>query len=212
MLRRPAEDTLWSAPLPLTDLGIGLWEDDGTGGEHSIRGDAVLARMYGLTEAQATQGISFDELRALFHPDDLDRDKAMRQRVRETGGLFVWEHRILPEPNVVRWVLVRGHFARGPNGYVSGRGISIDVTHARGDGEASRFLEARETGGPPIDVIADYTLRVREMLGELDAEGAARLQAPLDALLYEIGRRLAISLRDGQVASEPARERDPKLH
>ena len=213
MPRRSAEHTLSQTALPLTTLSIGLWEEDVS--TDRIRGDAVMGQMYGLTEAEIAEGISRAQLFSIFHPNEVARDPELRRSVREEGGLFVWEHRIMPAPGIVRWVLVRGHYERGADGRMRGRGIVIDVTDTRADGHVdgpSRYLAVREAAGSPAEHMADGALKLWEDMHQLDDDSAARLRPLLEALLFELGRQIAASLPDGQSAAAFNPPRDPRLH
>ncbi|MGU3287510.1 MULTISPECIES: PAS domain-containing protein [Methylobacterium] len=206
MPRRLSDDTLFSASLPLTNLNIGLWEDDVD--NDCIRGDAVFARIYGLLDAETTQGISWSRLVSIFHPEDLALDTVRRRRVREEGGLFVWEHRIIPVPGVVRWVLARGHFERSLDGGMRGRGILIDVTDSRTEGYVdgpSRFLGVPEATLSPAERMAERALELWELRDELSADSAARLQPLIHALMFELGREIAASLPEGRATAAPNR-------
>ena len=213
MPRRLSDDTLSSASLPLTSLNIGLWESEVEGDR--IRGDAVMAQIYGLSFADAARGISIRDLLAIFHPDDLAADVVHRRRVHEEGGLFVWEHRILPAPGVVRWVLARGHFERDQEGRMRGRGIVIDVTDTRAEGGAegsARFLAVPEASGTPAERMAERALELWELRHELSAGSAARLQPLIHALMLELGREIASSLPEGRVTAASPRRSASKLH
>lgn len=213
MTRQSLNKSLSPAALPLTTLSIGLWEEDVS--TDRIRGDAVMGRMYGLSDTEVTEGISRARLFSIFHPDEVSRDPELRRSVREQGGLFVWEHRIMPAPGIVRWVLVRGHYERTPNGRMRGRGIVIDVTDTRFDGHVegpARYLAVCETMGSPTEIMADGALKLWELMHQLDDDNAARLRPSLKALLFELGRQIAASLPDRQVAAASALSRDPKLH
>jgi hypothetical protein len=213
MPRRSSNSIVSSASLPLTTLSIGLWEEDVS--TDRIRGDAVMGRMYGLSEAEITDGISRAQLFSIFHPDEVARDPELRRSVREEGGLFVWEHRIMPAPDVVRWVLVRGHYERGTDGRMRGRGIVIDVTDTRADGHVdgpSRYLAVREAAGSAAEHMADGALKLWEHMHQLDDDSAARLRPLLQALLFELARQIAASLPDGQGPTSSTSSRDPRLH
>lgn len=213
MPRQPSDDTLSSAPLPLTSLNIGLWESDVEG--DCIRGDAVMAQIFGLSCADAARGISIRGLLSIFHPEDLAADVVHRRRVHEEGGLFVWEHRILPAPGVVRWVLARGHFERDQDGRMRGRGIVIDVTDTRAEGgaeRAARFLAVPEAAGSPAERMAERALELWELRHELSAGTSARLQPLLQALMLELGREIASSLPEGRVTAASPRRSTSKLH
>ena len=214
MSLKSTRPTPWSVPVPLSPLSIGLWEDDVEADR--VRGDAVVARIYGVSEEAFADGITRAHLFSMFHPDDIALDPELRRSVRESGGLFVWEHRILPEPGVVRWVLVRGHFARGANGRMRGRGIIIDMTDARLDGHAegpARFLTAGDALGSTINRMAEHALQLMDLVGGLDGAGASELRSLIEVLLFEIARQIAASLQSREGAVIPSRPpRDPHLH
>lgn len=208
-----SNDTFSSTALPLTILNIGLWEDDVE--TDCLRGDAVMARMYGLSEDEAAAGIPWARLISIYHPEDPAWDTACRRRVREEGGLFVWEHRILPTPDIVRWVLVRGHFERSADGRMRGRGIVIDVTDTRSDdsaGEPSRFLLAPEVVGSPAERMAERALEMWEMMHELDSARVARLKPLMKVVMLELGSEIAESLLGKKPVGTPPRSGNPKLH
>jgi hypothetical protein len=192
-------------------LRIGLWEDDVPADR--IRGDAVMAAMYGISEVEAEQGLSWDRLSSLFHPDDLQANPLPHRHVRQDGGLFVWEHRIMPAAGIVRWVLARGHFERDAEGRMCGRGIVIDITDTRMDGVVygpAQFLAAHGTSGALLERITDQALELCHMIRALEPEGAAHLRVLIEALLHELGRKLAASLQDEPPAIE--RPRGRKIH
>lgn len=178
----------------MSALNIGTWDDTPQTG--CVRGDATMARIFGLTEAEAEAGITWERLSAIFHPEDLAQDTTQRRRVREEGGFFAWEHRIIPAPGVVRWVLARGHFERRADGTMHGRGIVIDITDIRTDGQVdppAGFLGAPDPPGSVLEQIADHALRIWELMRDVNADEAKRLSPLIEALLYELGRRLAAS-------------------
>lgn len=199
-------------PFGMSALGVGMWEDVPHLGR--VRGDATMARIFGLTEAEAAQGVSWEQLSALFHPEDLARDQIQRRRVRDEGGLFAWEHRIVPAPGLVRWVLARGRFERRADGLVYGRGIVIDITDSRTEGPfepPAGFLGAPAEQGSVVEQMADGAMRLWELLGDLGLDEAKRVQPLLEALLYELGRQIAASL-SGPPPAGQGRPRNPKAH
>lgn len=207
MLTRPA-----LTPFGMSALGVGMWEDVPHLGR--VRGDATMARIFGLTEAEATQGVSWEQLSTLFHPEDLARDQTQRRRVRDEGGLFAWEHRIVPAPGLVRWVLARGRFERRADGHIYGRGIVIDITDSRTEGPfepPAGFLGAPAEQGSVVEQMADGAMRLWERLGDLGLDEAKRVQPLLEALLYELGRQIAASL-SGPPPNGQGRPRNPKAH
>lgn len=214
MSRRSVGTAPWSIPIPLNTLSIGLWEDDVAA--DCIRGDAVVARLYGLPEEEFAAGITRAHLLSLFHPNDAIQDPELSRSVREAGGLFVWEHRIVPAPGTVRWVLARGHFERGADGRMRGRGIIIDMTDARMDGHAegpARFMGVMDAADTVVERMADHALQLMELVRGLDATAADKVRPLIEVVLFEIGRQIAASLPEGVIAttSSPSR-RDPNLH
>jgi hypothetical protein len=192
-------------------LRIGLWEDDVSADR--IRGDAVMAALYGLSAAEAEQGLSWDRLKAIFHPEDLRTDRILRRHVRREGGLFVWEHRIVPASDAIRWVLARGHFQRDTDGRMRGRGIVIDITDTRVDGAVdgpAQFLATYAASGVLLERIADRAIELCDMIRDLEPESAKHLRVLIEALLYELGRQLAASLQEQPLAAE--RPRGTNIH
>lgn len=138
-----------------------------------------------------------------------------RRRVRDEGGLFAWEHRIIPEPGVVRLVLARGRFERRSDGRMHGRGIVIDITDSRADSPfepPAGFLEAPSTHGTAVEQMADYAMRLWELMADLELEAARRMQPLIEPLLYELGRQIAASLSPGSLDLVPSRLRNPRAH
>jgi hypothetical protein len=213
MPRRSSDDTFSSALLPLTSLDIGLWESDVDAAY--IRGDAVMAHIFGLSSAEAAQGIPLQRLLSIFHPEDLASDTVRRRRVLEEGGLFVWEHRILPAPGMVRWILSRGYFERDLDGRMRGRGIIIDVTDTRAEGlteGSSRFLATPDVIGSPAERMAEHALELWALKQELGADAATRIQPLLQALMLELGREIASSLPEGRETEASPPKSGSKLH
>ncbi|MCJ2067673.1 PAS domain-containing protein [Methylobacterium sp. J-030] len=172
-----------------------------------------MAAMYGLSEDEAAEGVPWADLSTRFHPEDLRADPGARRQVREEGGLFVWEHRILPAPGIVRWVLARGHFQQGANGRMRGHGIVIDITDSRTDGQIdgpAHFLTAYESPGTILERIADRAIEACELIRTLDVADSSRLRLLVDALLHELGRQIAASLQSDPPA--PKRPRGTKLN
>lgn len=209
---RSVSETAHFAAFGMSALNIGTWEDTPLTG--SVRGDAAMARIFGLTEAEAAAGVSWERLSAIFHPEDLARDAGKRLRVRDEGGLFAWEHRILPAPGLVRWVLARGHFERGADGAMQGRGIVIDITDSRTEGQfdpPAGFLGVPDEPGSVLEQMADHALRISTLMRDVSVAEAQGLAPLIEGLLYELGRRIAAAL-----STEPADRRSrgprPKVH
>ncbi len=109
------------------------------------------------------------------------------RRVRQTGGPFSAEFRILTEADQVRWVLCRGSLERDETGAMRGRGAYIDTT----DAHCSPFIPAAafsQDVEDPLTVAADRCLEAYTALEHGKHMDLLRLS---EALLFEIGRRLA---------------------
>ncbi|TXM66860.1 PAS domain-containing protein [Methylobacterium sp. WL120] len=177
-------------------VAIGRWEDDVEA--NLIRGDAVMAHLFGLPPEEMADGITLSQMLSMFHPDDRDADTAHRRRVREDGGAFAWEHRVVTPAGEVRWILARGQFVRDANGRVRGSGVVIDMTdtrvHDTGPGSAA-FLAA-DGGGPPLERMADRIVDAWEMSGGVGSDDWDRLRPLFENLLFELGRQIAATLPD----------------
>lgn len=205
MPRKLPKNLLWSQSLPLAALSIGVWETDIEADR--TRGDAVMARLFGLSEAEAAEGVAIARLLAIFHPDDLAQDRERRRLVVEEGGVFVWEHRVVPAQGVVRWVLARGCYQRDASGRMYGRGIILDVTDSRSDGHTdgpARFLSAREGPGSVLERMTERALEIERMGRDLDTEAAKSMRPLIEKLLHELGRQIAATLVQAPPSSESA--------
>lgn len=205
MPRKSPKGIAWSQPLPLGAPSIGLWESDIEADR--TRGDAVVARLFGLSEAEIAEGVAIARLLSVFHPDDLKQDQERRRRVVEEGGVFVWEHRVVPAPGIVRWVLARGHYQRDANGRMFGRGIVLDVTDSRSDGHTdgpARFLSTRAGPDSLLERMTERALEIERMGRDLDSEAAKTLRPLIERLLLELGRQIADLLAQAPLSSGPA--------
>ncbi|MHC2106369.1 PAS domain-containing protein [Methylobacterium sp.] len=210
MPRKSPESALWSRSLTLAAPSIGVWETDLEA--DLTRGDAVVARLFGWSEAEAEEGVPISRFLSAIHPDDLAQGQERRRRIREEGGVFVWEHRVVPAPGVVRWVLARGQFWRDANGRMFGRGIVIDVTDSRRDGHTdgpARFLTTPEVSGPLLESIAERALEIEEIGRGLDDETARQVRPLIEGLLYELGRQISASLAEDPTPERPS---DQTMH
>ncbi|MDN3572523.1 PAS domain-containing protein [Methylobacterium longum] len=166
-----------------------------------------MARLFGLSEAEAAEGVAIARLLAIFHPDDLEQDRERRRLVVEEGGVFVWEHRVVPAQGVVRWVLARGCYQRDASGRMYGRGIILDVTDSRSDGHTdgpARFLSAREGPGSVLERMTERALEIERMGRDLDTEAAKSMRPLIEKLLHELGRQIAATLVQAPPSSESA--------
>ncbi|WP_331327577.1 PAS domain-containing protein [Methylobacterium fujisawaense] len=178
--------------LALNGLSIGTWELDFVA--RRISGDAMFARLFGVTPDEAQAGISLEQFAAAFHPEDRALIQKRHAAALEGGGVFVLEHRTEPAPGIQYRVLARGRFERDESGIVTrGHGICVDITDLIEDGQTRGPLHVRVSDGQAdaIDQFTDQALRLWELLDGLEVPAAERLRPLMRALLIELGRQLA---------------------
>lgn len=208
MVEKIPEEAGQVPSMLFASLAIGHWEDDVEA--NRITGDAVMARLFGLAPQEMADGITHARMMSMFHPEDRDTDTAHRRRVRDDGGAFAWEHRIVVPSGEVRWILARGQFVRDVEGRVRGSGVVIDMTdtrvHDTGPGPAA-FLAA-DGGGPPLERMADRILEAWALSSEVGKADWSKLRPLFEVILLELGRRIAVALPDGTArVIEPPRKR-----
>ena len=87
----------------------------------------------------ASGAVTFEDLSARIHPEDLDRVRAAFAATREIAGVYEVDFRIL-HTNEVRWVSARG---RGDDQGIVGRmmfGVFLDVSERKLAEEAREML------------------------------------------------------------------------
>ncbi|HEX9951596.1 MAG TPA: CheR family methyltransferase, partial [Rubricoccaceae bacterium] len=124
-------------------VAVGIW-DFVTG---RVTGDARLAFLYGLDEAEVTspEGTDSAALFARIHPEDLPAVEAASAREIETGaGGYSVEYRALGADGVWRSLLIHAAVERSPEGEpVRFAGAILDVTERVAAEEALRASEVR---------------------------------------------------------------------
>ncbi len=164
---------------------IGTWNTNVAAGR-SILDEGAAALLAG-NGALAGQPLPLEAALARTHPEDRTWIFERIRRVRQTGGPFSAEFRILSEADKVCWVLCRGSLERDETGIMRGRGAYIDTT----DAHNSPFIPAtalNQDGEDPLIVAADRCIEVHTALGQGEH---VDLQQLSETLLFGIGRRLA---------------------
>ncbi|WP_267427809.1 PAS domain-containing protein [Methylobacterium sp. GC_Met_2] len=149
--------------------------------------DEGAAALLAGNAALAGQPLPLEAALARTHPDDREWVFKHIRRVRQTGGSFSAEFRILTETHEVRWVLNRGALTRDGTGAMQGRGAYIDTT----DAHSNPFIPAAALGQDvedPLIVAADCCIEAHTALGQGEHVDLQRLS---ETLLSGIGRRLA---------------------
>ena len=164
---------------------IGTWGTNVAAGR-SVLDEGAAALLAG-NAALAGQPLPLEAALTRTHPDDRDWVFERIRRVRQTGGPFSAEFRILTETREVRWVLNRGTLTREGTGAMQGRGAYIDTT----DAHSGHFIPAAalsQDGEDPLTVAADHCIEAHTALGRGEHVDLQRLS---ETLLFGIGRRLA---------------------
>lgn len=180
-------------PTALLASQVGTWESVVT--TDRTVADATTAFLFGVDADEAARGLPLISYTRNIHPDDRAEFRQKLGMVRDRGGLFVIEYRTCPTPTDVRWVLARGRYERDPlTGLMVGRGIVIDITESKLDGrvEDRAFFVASDDRQPSLEHIAELTLTAREEIDALGEQESSPLRRAVDALLWIIGRTLAL--------------------
>jgi hypothetical protein len=164
---------------------IGVWNTNVVAGRSML--DEGAAAVLAGNPSLAGEPLPLEVALGRTHPDDRDWVFERIRRVRQTGGPFSAEFRILGEKNEVRWVLNRGTLVRNQAGAMQGRGIYIDTT----DSHSGPFFPAaapEHNLEDPLIAAADHCMEVH---AALKRGGPVDLRRLSEALLFGIGRSLA---------------------
>jgi len=114
-------------------------------------------------------------------------------QVRTFGGLYVFEFRTQPTPHKTRWLLARGRYERNQtSGTMTGRGIIIDITESKLDGQVEdrALFYATGKGSPSLNRVAVLALEARQQIDDLGEKDGSPLRNAIDALLWAVGRAI----------------------
>ena len=148
----------------LTASEIGTWEFDVV--NDTVWADQNLARMFGVTAAQAAGGPLSVYLKAI-HPDDRRRVTDTIRHALAADDTFESEYRLVDQNDDLRWVVARGRIERDGTGRaVRLPGVVIDITaRKRAEEESTRFaMEAeyeRRRFSAVLTNTADFDLYLR---------------------------------------------------
>jgi PAS domain S-box-containing protein len=123
---------------------------------------------------------SFDELKKVVHPDDLERMSGALQQSLRSGNDYVVEYRNLRTGGVVHWIEVRARALRNVLGQVTSLvGVSSDITERkRSELERELLLSELDVERTALsNLTRTLEQRVAERTGELMNEVAAREKA-----------------------------------
>lgn len=165
---------------------IGRWEWDAA--SDRARVDAVVALLFDVDPKEADEGLPLSRFIDGIHADDRDRVLALIRTSASEGSTYLTEYRVISVDGRTRWVLARGRFTSDHmDRPQSGAGILIDITRMRMSegtfsGDDSRIEDT------PLDRAADHAIAAQKAIADLQDPP---LRAYADALLMELGRRLA---------------------
>jgi two-component sensor histidine kinase len=138
MLRQSTNTPVWDAKrlrIATDAAGVALWS-------WNVDTDEIALdeRAHGLWGVSANNGlVTFEDLSARIHPEDLDRVKVAFNATRDIFGPYEIDFRIM-HGDEIRWVSARG---RGDDQGIVGRimfGVFLDVTERKMAEEAREML------------------------------------------------------------------------
>jgi len=166
---------------------VGSWDWD------IVRGtmvyDVGAARLLTGDASLADQEISGLDTIAAVHPADHTWLIEHVEEAVRAGGLMLAEYRIVDAGGHVRWLLSRGRtYHDASEQPVRSRGIIIDITELRSDGERYVVTSGSAADADMLERAADHAIALKRML---TADVPADVRAATDVLLFAIGRALA---------------------
>ncbi len=99
-----------------------------------------LNELYGYPPEQV---LTLADLRARYHPDDIDDFLEQARRHQSAAELkpFEWQLRLLLPGHQIRWIEGRGEYDRAPSGQIlRSRGVILDITARKQAEERQRLL------------------------------------------------------------------------
>lgn len=168
---------------------LGFWTWDAT--RDRIWADTVVAQLFSIDPEEAEAGLPLSNFATHIHPPDRARLLAsFRSDGREDGSAGL-EYRVRAADGGLRLVLSRGRFAYDHLGRpLSGRGIIVDISDLEARHERSNPAGPAEEGfaASLLDQAASAAIAAFQAVGALNDPS---LTARAEALLFEIGRKLA---------------------
>lgn len=176
---------------------IGNWSWDAA--SKRARADRFAARLFDVDPEEAEAGLSLSAYGAGIHAADRSCLLTTFREAARRGRPCVTEFRVCSAGGGVRWVLARGCFSRNHRGRpIGGCGIVVDITDLRtNDGDVA-FAPSETVfliGEPPLERAAAAAMMAYRAIGAVQDPG---LKARAEALLFEIGRKLAAQELAGQ--------------
>lgn len=164
---------------------VGIWSTNVVAGRSLL--DEGAAKVLAGNASLADKPLPMEAALASIHPDDRIWVFERIRRVRQTGGSFSAEFRVLTAEGGVRWILNRGVLKPDDTGLMSGMGAYIDTT----DSHTSTFISAaslNQDRDDPLALAADSCIEVHTAL---KSSGHTDLRLRVEHLLTGIGHALA---------------------
>lgn len=164
---------------------VGTWNTNVTAGLSIL--DEGAASLLAGNISLAGKPLSVEAALACTHPEDRMWVFDRIRRVRQTGGAFSAEFRVLTASGNVRWVLNRGTLVPDHTGMMQGSGAYIDTTdtHTRSFIPAASLPQIKDD---PLIIAADRCIEAHTAIKRSDRPDLRYLT---EALLSGIGRALA---------------------
>lgn len=175
---------------------LGFWTWDAK--RDCVWADTFVALLFDIDPEKAEAGVPLSVFTANIHPPDQSRVVAgFRADTREAERTAI-EYRVRAFGGGLRLVLSRGRFSYDDRGRpLSGHGIIVDISdlQARDGDRASTGTMAEDRSETSLDRAAAAAIAAFQVIGPLNDPG---LTARAEALLFEIGRRLATQEADDE--------------
>lgn len=192
-----AWDPAAHAPVGGFDVAVvagGNWSWDAA--SDRARSDRFAARLFDVDPEEAEAGLPLSAYAAGVHAADRSRLLTTFREAARNGWPYVTEFRVCFSDGVLRWVLARGRFSRNHMGRpVGGCGIVVDITDLRTNDGDLAFAQPETvflTGEPPLERAAAAAMMAYRAIDAVPDPG---LKARAEALLFDIGRKLAAQER-----------------
>lgn len=175
-------------------LGFWTWDAE----RDCVWADTFVALLFDIDPEEAEAGVPLPVFAAHIHPADQSRVLAsFRADIREAERTAI-EYRVRAFGGGLRLVLSRGRFSYDHRGRpLSGHGIIVDISdlQARDGDRASAGTMAEDPSGTSLDRAAAAAIAAFQVIDPLNDPG---LTARAEAVLFEIGRRLATQEADDE--------------
>ena len=184
--RRPREKSKLVLGGP-DALGFWTWDAE----RDCVWADTFVALLFDIDPEDAEAGVPLSVFAAQIHPPDQSRVLASFRAEARQDGHMALEYRVRASGGGLRLVLSRGRFSYDHRGRpLSGHGIIVDISdlQSRDGDRAPAGPLAEDPPETSLDRAAAAAIAAFQAIGPLNDPG---LTARAEALLFEIGRRLA---------------------